>query len=249
MIIYLNSTSNLGDFLNAMPVLSGIHKDLGKFKFMIKGEMNKFKGIKEFLLYQGLFEEVFFDNENFVHGNIHVISSWTHETKRNPNRPTETCRYENFVKDHYGWTFEVDDAFEIKVPDFNMEVAYGYWVGDRWSVGDIDNRRETHILSFLKNQDYHFLDYDNDLLTNAYIIKTLNKPFITNFTGVGMLADLLNKELYCVWHENDWKPEFRRGKNVSWDNGKDIEHVFQKHFFSDRKAKLVHRDDLRKLLV
>lgn len=57
MKIFVSGTSNLGDFLNAMPVLAGISKDVAKFDLVIKSEMRKFNGIKEFLLYQDLFTE------------------------------------------------------------------------------------------------------------------------------------------------------------------------------------------------
>jgi hypothetical protein len=63
-----------------------------------------------------------------------------------------------------------------------------------------------------------------------------------------MIADLLNKECYVVWKAEDWKPEFRVGDNISWDNGKDINKIFEKHFYLNRKAKLVHANDLQKLL-
>jgi hypothetical protein len=89
---------------------------------------------------------------------------------------------------------------------------------------------------------------NNTLTENAYIIKNLKKPFITNFTGVGMLADLCNVPLYCVWKAEDWKPEHRVGNDVSWDNGKNINQVFEKHFYLNRKAKLVHASELEGLL-
>ena len=85
-------------------------------------------------------------------------------------------------------------------------------------------------------------------MENAYIIKNLKKPFITNFTGVGMLADLCNVPLYCVWKAEDWKPEFRNGNDVNWDDGKNIQEVFEKHFYLNRKSKLVHANELKDLL-
>ena len=85
-------------------------------------------------------------------------------------------------------------------------------------------------------------------MTNCYIIKESKKPFITNFTGVGMMADLLNKELFCVWKPEDWNPEWIVGDDITWDNGKNINQVFEKHFYLDRKAKLVHAKDLEKYL-
>jgi len=58
MKIYVTGTANLGDFLNSMPVLSGVSKSYGKYSLIIKGSMKKFKGIKEFLMYQDyLFEK------------------------------------------------------------------------------------------------------------------------------------------------------------------------------------------------
>jgi hypothetical protein len=63
-----------------------------------------------------------------------------------------------------------------------------------------------------------------------------------------MMADLLDKECLVVWKAEDWKPEYRVGDDVSWDNGKNIQQVFEKHFYGDRKAKLVHAKDLEKYL-
>jgi len=244
MKIYVTGTANLGDFLNSMPVLSGVSKSYDKYSLIIKGSMKKFKGIKEFLMYQDLFTDVEFDDDIIPYGDMVQLSSWpSRETKGDPNRPIETCRYENWLRDKYDLMFEVDDNFIVKTPEYDIEVKDAYYVGDRWAVGEIDTRRETHILSHLK--DCEFIDFNNTMLENAYIIKNLKKPFITNFTGVGMLADLCNVPLYCVWKAEDWKPEFRVGDNVSWDDGKDINKVFEKHFYLNRQAKLVHAKDLQ----
>jgi len=247
MKIYVTGTANLGDFLNTMPVLSGLTKSYGKYSLILKGSTKKFKGIKEFLMYQDLFSDVEFDDDIIPYGDMIQLSSWpSRETKGDPDRPIETCRYENWLRDKYDLMFEVNDKFVVLTPEMDIEIKDAYYVGDRWAVGEIDNRRETHVLSYLK--DCEFINFDNDMLTNAYIIKNLKKPFITNFTGVGMLADLCNVPLYCVWKAEDWKPEFRVGDNVSWDDGKDINKVFEKHFYLNRKAKLVHAKDLEALL-
>jgi len=248
MIIYLNCTSNLGDFVQSLPVLSGVVKSYGKIDFVIKSDMKKFKGIKEFLMYQDLFNSVLYDDEAFLYGNVIILSSWTREDKNDPNRPIETCRYENWLKDNYKMVFEVDDSFELKYPDLKIDFDRDlYIIGDRWNGPNIDDRREVNVLSHLQGKGL-FLDYNNDLLTNCYYIKESNKPFITNFTGIGMIGDLLNKELFVVWKAEDWKPEYRVGDNVTWDNGKDINKVFEKHFYLNRKAKLVHASELEKYL-
>lgn len=246
MKIYLSGTANLGDFLNGLPVMSGISKTYGKYDLIIKHEMKKFKGLKEFLMFQDIFNSVEFDEDIFFTGAINMSSWPVREDKNDPKRPIETCRYENFMKDNYHLKFQVDDDFIVKTPEYDIEVKDAYYVGDRWAVGNIDERRETHVLSHLT--DCEFIDFNRPMLENAYIIKKLKKPFITNFTGIGMLADLCNVPLYCVWKAEDWKPEFRVGDNVSWDDGKDINKVFEKHFYLDRKAKLVHAKDLSSLL-
>lgn len=243
MKVYLNSTGNLGDFLNALPVISGLVKNYGKLDFIIRKELRKFKGIKEFLVYQDLFTDVNFEDEVFIYNmNCVILSSWTREDRDNENRPIETCRYENFLKDNYKFKFQVDDDFEIKFPELSLPINDVSYAGDRWNVGDIDSRRATGVLSHM-NDKFNFLDYNNDLLTNCYYIKRSPKPFITNLTGVSVLADLLNKEQYIIWKAEDWNPEFRNGENINWDNGKDINSIFQKHFYANRKSKLVHARD------
>ena len=198
-------------------------------------------------MFQDLFSSVEFDDEVFLYGDVIQLSSWPiREDKRDPNRPIETCRYENWMIDKYGVEFEVDDNFVVLTPEYDIEIKDTYYVGDRWAVGDIDERRETHILSHLKQ--YEFIDFDRPMLENAYIIKNLKKPFITNLTGVGMLADLCNVPLYCVWKAEDWKPEWRVGDDVLWDTNKNIDKVFEKHFYLNRKGKLVHAKDLESLL-
>jgi len=247
MKIYVTGTANLGDFLNAVPVLSGVSKSYGKYSLIIKGAMKKFNGIKEFLMYQDLFTDVEFDDDIIPYGDMIQLSSWPiREDKGDPYRPIETCRYENWLKDKYGLEFDVDDDFIVQTPIYDIEVKDEFYVGDRWSVGEIDDRRETHILSHLEK--FNFIDYNRPMLENAYILLNLKKPFITNFTGIGMLADLCDIQLYCVWKAEDWKPEFRVGDDVNWDGGRNIQQVFEKHFYQNGLAELVHAKDLEKKL-
>lgn len=253
MIFYLNCTANLGDFVQSLPVLSGIVRNYGKITFIIRHEMRKFKGIKEFLYYQDLFDGVYFDDERQSHTSpVVILSSWTREDKNDPNRPIETCRYENWLRDRIpGLKFKVDDNFILKFPNMNVNpIRDKYIVGDRWNGPNIDERRETNVLSYLNDESkFYFLDYNRPLLENCWYISTSEKPFITNFTGIGMIADLLNKESFVVWKAEDWKSEFRNGNDINWDNGKNIDKIFEKHFYLNRKAKLVHANDLQNLLL
>lgn len=230
MKIHLNCTSNLGDFLNVLPVLSGIKNAYGKFDFIIKGEMKKFKGIKEFLMYQDLFDSVEFDDDIFFTGAL-ILSSWTREDKNNDSRPIETCRYENWLKDNYKLDFIVDDGFVLKVQELNLPVDQSRpYCGDRWSGNNIDARRNSWTLAHIAG--LNSLDYNNDLMTNAYYIKNSKLPFVSTFTGISIIADLLNKQQMVLWGE-----DIR-----NWDN-KPIEYSFEKHFYKTRNSKLMYLGD------
>ena len=231
MKLFLNCTANLGDFLNAMPVLSGIFKQYGKIDFVIKCDMRKFKGIKEFLMYQDIFSDVNFDDDVFLYGDVQTISSWTREDKNNDDRPIETCRYENWMIDNYKLNFQVDDNFILKVEDLNLPIDKdAYYGGDRWSGTNIDGRRASWTLAHLDK--IKFLDYNNSLMENAYIIKNCKGPFITTFTGVSGIADLLNKEQIVLWGE-----DIR-----NWDN-KPITYSFEKHYYGNRNSHLMYLGD------
>lgn len=235
MKLHLNCTANLGDFLNSLPVLSGLSKTHGKIDFVIRGEMKKFNGIKEFLMYQNIFSDVTFDDDVFMYGNIKTISSWTREDRNNVDRPIETCRYENWMKDNYKIDFEVDDDFILKVDDtLNIPIEDSYYGGDRWSGPNIDGRRKSWTLAHLPNITW--LDYNQPMMHNAYIIKHCKEPFITTFTGISGIADLLNKKQIVLWGE-----DIR-----DWDN-KPIEYSFQKHYYGNRNSKLMYLGDFEKI--
>jgi hypothetical protein len=247
MNFYLNCTSNLGDFVNSLPVLAGLAK-IEPINLVVQKNCRKFKGFREFLLFQEMFSSVRFDDEPMQHVYL-PFSSWTREHRGNPMRPVETCRYENWVRDRYPQLpkWEVDDDFELKVPELpDVVVPPGYIAGDRWHH-QTDTRRRENQISHLNGVS--FMDFDLDLLTNSYIIKQTKFPFISCFTGISIIADLLKKPHYVVWKPEDFNEEFRRGpRNVLWD-GRNIEGVYQKHYYGDRQGVLIHNDDLKGYLT
>jgi hypothetical protein len=230
--VAIRHTINLGDFLNAFPVLSGLSKYTNeKIDLVVRGEMKRFNGFKKFIEYQDCIGGVIFDDEYIIMNYDGIqLSSITREDKEDNHRPTETCRYENWVNDNYRMLFEVDDEFELKVPDLNIPIADGNYVGDRWTGALIDGRRASGTLSHLAN--VNFLDYNRTLMENAYIIKHCDKPFISAFTGTAVMADLLNVDQIVLWTD-----DLRM-----WDN-KPIEQTFQKHFYGNRKSKLMYLGD------
>ena len=179
MKVQINCTANLGDFLNAMPVLSGMSKQENeKIHLIIRKEMRKFNGIKEFLMLQDIFEDVSFDDEIFMYQmNPINLSSWSRYDRNDPNRPIETCRYENWLKDNYAYDVNTDDNFHLVIPKLDIDYHEDMIViGDRWSSKEdpsIDTRRKTYVIKDsgkFNNLSVHYLDYSRPLLENAAII-------------------------------------------------------------------------------
>lgn len=238
MLIQISCTANLGDFANALPVISGMSlADGGRpVDLIIRGEMRKFNGIKELLLQQPCINSVEFDDEIFSNGAIN-LSSWTRMDQNDKNRPVETCRYENWIRDNYKLDFQVDDNFELQITDVPFEDYSGkYIIGDRWNHHTIDTRRKTHVVRDGVNPDsdkVEYLDYSKSLMHNLNIIKYSTKPFITTFTGIGILADLMNKETIVCWDED----------MRMWD-GHPVEYDFIRHYYGNRNSKLVYVKDV-----
>ncbi len=233
ILLYLNCTANLGDFLNVLPVLSGLSKQY-EISFIIKSEMKKFYGISDLLEYQGIFKNVYFDDDPVVQNTpVFLISSWTREDRINDYTPIESCRYAHWLSDNHGFKFDIDDDFILQVPDLPMEVEDKVYAGDRWFGPQIDDRRNSGVLS--KFDKLEFIDFNRHMVANVYIIKNSKKPFISTFTGISVLADLLNVDQYVLW-----------GDDIrNWDN-KPIEYSFAKHFYGNRKSKLMYINDFER---
>jgi hypothetical protein len=69
-------------------------------------------------------------------------------------------------------------------------------------------------------------------MINAYKIKHSTHPFISTFTGISGIADLLKKDQLVLWGE-----DIR-----NWDN-KPIEYSFMKHYYGNRNSKLLYIGD------
>jgi hypothetical protein len=238
MLIRINCTANLGDFANALPVISGMSlSDGGRpVDLIIRGEMRKFVGIKELLLQQPCINSVEFDDEIFFNGAIN-LSSWTRMDQNDKDRPIETCRYENWIRDHYQLNFQVDDNFQLVFEKVETEDTGDlYIIGDRWNHHTIDTRRKTQVVRDGVEPDLSkvfYLDYNKSLTYNLNVIQKSSKPFITTFTGIGILADLMNKETIVCWDED----------MRMWD-GHPVEFDFKRHYYGNRKSKLVYVKDV-----
>ena len=224
--------------MNAWPVLSGLAKQQ-PIDLIIRHEMIKFRDFKEFLFYQGIFESVEFDNQVSTAGAV-ILSSWTHMNRQNALRPVETCRYENWLKDNYRLDFQVDDTCTLQVPELDID-SYPdkFIVGDRWGKQqdpDVDSRRWSHVIrdgSKIDQSKLVYLDYTASIFENCALIKQNPNAFITTFTGIGIVADLMHKKTYVCWDED----------MRVWD-GRPVDFDWERHYYQDRQSKLIYVKDL-----
>lgn len=245
--VYVPRTYNFGDFLNVMPVLSGLHKSLNqKIKLVVPNSMKQIKGFRYFMEYQGFFSDVHFKEEilNMDEPSYIIITYSDYDYKdltERPNRPIETMRHEKFVRDNYkDLIWEVDDNFQLEVyVNYGVYCDQRKWIcGDRWLKPTTDIRRASNILKdsglFEDEKKYQFLNYEDDAMTNAMFIKSSLHPFIGTFTGSGMMADLLGKKNYCLYNDDMIDPPW---------NGMPIEYSLWKHYYADRPNTLMHVKD------
>lgn len=230
---------NLGDFANCLPALSGFYKQFEqKLSFSICDRLQRFKGIKELLLEQEMFCEVKFMHEESSYLNYVLIDDTGSDDGAN-NSPLATARYANFIRKTYDIEFDIDEDFQLNVPIIDNEYEDCILVGDRWSANeapDVDTRRYSNMIKQsgkLNHKKTFYLDYTKDLLYNCSLIKSNPNVFVTTFTGIGILADLMKKDQYITW-----------GDDIrNWDN-KPIQHSFDLHYFKNRNSKLIYIDDL-----
>lgn len=233
--VYSPRIHNLGDFLHCLPALSGLYNKTGqKISFGICDRLYRFNGILNLLKFQPMFSDVFFMTNRPECDNYYIIDDTGRDSDENINSMV-AYRHYNFLKDTYNLDFEIDNDFELQVPYFG-EIDYMYdkvLISDRWSPSDapdVDDRRKSNLLEksgkFYGNE-FYYLDYSNNLVYNSSIIKYNPNPLYTTFTGTGILADLMYKEVYILYDDD-----------VSMWDGKPIEYSYRLHYIRNRKSKL-----------
>lgn len=229
---------NLGDFSHCLPMLSGFVKKYGQVSFAICPRLKRFKGIKEMLMYQGLFNNVWFYGEEPLLQPYMVIDD-TGSDEGNTGESLVSRRFYNFTK-QYNLDFEFDYDFTLQTPNIISCFESAYVVGDRWSPSDapdVDDRRKSNLIKssgMVDDLETYYLDYEDGLLYNLSIIKQNPNPFITTFTGIGILADLMKKDTYILWDED-----------MRFWNGGTVEDDYRLHYWTNRNSKLVYIKDFK----
>ena len=233
--VYSPRIHNLGDFAHCLPALSGLYNMFQtKISFGICDRLQRFNGIKDLLLHQDMFGEVFFMSERPVCDHYIIVDDSGGDSNENINAMA-AYRNVNYINDNYHLGIEIDNDFELKVPFF-WELDYQHTksiVGDRWSPSDapdVDDRRKSNLLKdsgLFPEDKFFYLDFRDNLVYNCSLIKYNPNPLYTTFTGIGILSDLMNKETYILYDDDV----------AMWD-GKPIEYSFNLHYCKNRKSKL-----------
>jgi len=233
---------NLGDFAHCLPTVSAIHKKFNQeISLVICDRLQRFRGLKDLLLSQPMIAEVSFFHERKFNPMNCVLIDDTGTPDGNPMAPISNRQHINYINQTYKMDLINDDEFELFVPKFDIDYHIDKLIiGDRWSpkdAPDVDDRRYSNLIKASgvigENQGY-YLDYTQDLLYNCSMIKYNLNPFVTTFTGIGILADLMKKDLYVLWDED----------MRTWQ-GKPVEHDFDLHYYKDRGAKLQYVKDFK----
>lgn len=231
MILYAaKGTSNLGDFLNCLPVLSGLSKTYGDLILILQSDMQRFLGIKSLLEYQPCLSKVIFEDEihqfeELKNQQVIPFNSWVRQEQTSKYRPIETCRYEIRFKEDYNLKFEVDDDYILQFPEIDINCEDLVVIGDRCDKTTSDKSRSSGLLKNSGKFDNNFfLDYSKDCVYNVNVIKKCKK-FVTTFTGVAVIADLLNIE-FDLYYEQSFD---------GWA-GQSAIYTYNKHFYTNRKS-------------
>ena len=233
---------NLGDFSHCLPTVSAIYKKFGQqISLVICDRLQRFKGIKELLMAQPMIGEVsFFYEKKFNPMNCILIDD-TGYTDGNLMAPISNRQHINYINYTYKTNLINDDDFELFVPKLDIDYHTNKLIiGDRWSpkdAPDVDDRRYSNLIEssgVIGDNQGHYLDYTQDLLYNCALVKYNPNPFVTTFTGIGILADLMKKDLYVLWDED----------MRTWQ-GKPVDHDFDLHYYKDRGAKLQYVGDFK----
>src|SRR6056300_1666493 len=146
MKIFQVFSGNLGDTLNALPVLSGIYKATGEpIEIIYREKMKMFQGIREVLEYQECIGKVTFENE--VTSDVKArFMGLTDDFEKHINRPWETVRLdESFREQNPDIKYEIDDNFILNTPTYNMS-SDTIFVGDRKKDSRADHRRKFNLI-------------------------------------------------------------------------------------------------------
>ena len=234
----------MGDFCNGFPAYDALAKEHGKFDLILPRAMRMFSGIKDFVSYQGFTSSILFDDELTDFSNVIIMAQLpasffkpTYE-KRDISivRPFMTCYVEQYLKANLRLDFKINDDYCIKikdVPSANPEDFIS--AGDRWSK-TLNHRRKHSMLGHIEG--LKFLDFEKDIFYNLNIIKKSKYPFVSTFTGVSILADLIKKPNIVLWDEDmrnfmGWSPEFS----------------FRKHYFTNRLSYIQYVNDFKTNLL
>jgi hypothetical protein len=206
-----------------------------KLDFTIPVDFNeKFPTLREFLEHQPMFNSVAFSNERDYQGiQIHAFRRKI-EKPYDMSMPGETYRAQQNAELDNNIGIIVDNNFEFVVPELNLDWDISKdLVGERSHHSRRHQRKEYFLGPSGHFNNCLFLDYKDSILINAWKVKKCQGVFISTFTGISIMADLMKKNHVVAWDQESVDDCLLDGQNCT------VEKMFNRHYYEDRNAQLI----------
>jgi hypothetical protein len=227
-----NDWANLGDYLGVVPVYFALYELLKEpFEILLPLDLKKYRGIEDLFKIQK-----FCSYCDFIDcGKRYLKFTTLHvdDYDYNCSIPKRTLAFKLGLEQSLGIKLNLTSKkplLNIPFKEINSNVSF---VGDRTlEAYKRDPRRKYNMLKdsgLFNTSDFIFLNYNNSVLSICMDILSSNKPFISTFTGVSVLAHFIGKDI-DLYYDKDI--EF-------WENY-NIQQTFSHHYYNDGSARLIN---------
>ena len=231
--------SHLGDFFNILPVISKIYKTWHEpIDFVMPRVFKeKFITLREFLEYQPMFNSVAFDDEKPYHGlQIHGYRRII-DPPEYVGYPDATWRAVVSIGIDHFIHIDPDNEFTLLSPEFEDEIDHSKpLIGERSNHSPEASFRDVfYIKRSGKFDSCNFLDYNDSISYNAWRIRRCTNIFISTFTGVSVMADLLRARHLVLADPSVYKqfPKFTAA----------CQGMLDRHYYRDRGSRIIDIED------
>jgi hypothetical protein len=232
MLISHKNTGTIGDFAAIWPTLSGLSKIYGPLDLTLPNCYAKqFNGIKEFLEYQDLFNNVDFDDREAD------LDVQAHQQPIDGNPlPTQLHRCHYLIEKELNIKFDIDFNLKLKVPYMEIpeEIKNKYIVIDRVKTQLIKKyglfQNEDEYYWIRPTVFNHGLDKDTNgdsLFYNINFCLQTNKGIKAMPTGLPIVLQFFDVKMdiigLCYDGDNAWNWSYLRNRpNVTFTKSEDF---------------------------
>ncbi len=239
---YHNRLSNVGDFVYCLFVFEYLNRKHSlTFDLRIPNNFERrIPGFCDLFRYQP-----YINSCDYVK-NEKNISDFTEFDLSNNAYDTFYAQYfVNYFCETLGVECDYNKDFELHIPNLTNQEDLDFYsnkiiVGDRMSNA-LDRRRSHHLLRRscrFEGSDYFYVNETFPFLVNCAIIKASKHPFHSTWTGISIIANMMNKELILYYDDQieQWpKNTVVKGVHSSTDKVYNYNDMFHRHYLTERQ--------------